>query len=113
MASRGLKIADKARRNAKIPLIISESGDGYTRLLEAVGDKAKAMAAEKITAAFESGRLFKDEDMARMDQLVVTNMSHLSEADQKAHYSVQGEDPFGKVKGGHVMEDESRQTKAN
>ncbi|RMZ82655.1 hypothetical protein DV738_g1631, partial [Chaetothyriales sp. CBS 135597] len=112
----GVKIAEvvnKARGNARIPLIISESGDGYKRLLEAIGDRAKAMAAGKVKAAFEGGKLFDDDDMAKMDQLVVTNMSHQSDTDQNAHYSVHGENASGKkVKGGHVMEDESRQTKA-
>lgn len=38
-------------------------------------------------------------------------MSHRSDSDPNAHYSVQGEDAGGsKVKSGHVQEDESKQT---
>jgi len=41
-------------------------------------------------------------------------MSHESEGDTNAHYSVEGENEFGNtVSDGHVMEDESKQTVTN
>ncbi|KAH8714084.1 hypothetical protein GQ44DRAFT_776087 [Phaeosphaeriaceae sp. PMI808] len=82
-----------------ISVYLSESGDGFKPALQ------------KVKCSFESGALFKDDDMKLMERVVVTNMSHQNPGDPNAHYSVQGETGNGiKVKGGHVAENPSNQT---
>ncbi|KAH7388829.1 hypothetical protein BKA66DRAFT_569143 [Pyrenochaeta sp. MPI-SDFR-AT-0127] len=78
-----------------ISVYLSEPGDEFKR----------------IPRSFESGALFKNDDMKLMERVVVTNMSHQSPGDPNAHYSVQGETGNGtKVKGKHVAENPSNQT---
>ncbi|CAI7599332.1 unnamed protein product [Penicillium viridicatum] len=68
-------------------------------------------AIQAVSRPFESGKLFKDDDMKQMEQLSITNMSHSSLGDRNAHYSVQDETSAGsKVKGNHAQEDKSKQT---
>jgi hypothetical protein len=55
-----------------IPLYIAEYGDGYKRLVGAISQDAKDAALQKIKERFESGALFKDDDMKQMEQLVIT-----------------------------------------
>ena len=94
-----------------ISVYLSESGDGYKRLSGVIGAGVKSAALSKVKDRFENGSLFNEEDMKLMEQVTITNMSHQSEDDQNAHYSVQGETATGsKVKGGHVPEDASKQT---
>ncbi|OCL03993.1 hypothetical protein AOQ84DRAFT_417442, partial [Glonium stellatum] len=96
--------------NKNISVYLSESGDGYKRLTGAIGAGVKSAALSKVKERFENGSLFKEEGMKLMERVTVTNMSHQSEGDQNAHYSVQGETDAGsKVKGGHVPEDAFKQ----
>ncbi|KAG5305527.1 hypothetical protein I7I50_05962 [Histoplasma capsulatum G186AR] len=97
-----------------IPVYIAESGTGFKRLTGAIDTQVKNLALSKTKAAFEEGKLFTDDDMKAMEQITISNMSHRSDSDPNAHYSVQGEDAGGsKVKSGHVQEDESKQTRTN
>ncbi|PGH05476.1 hypothetical protein AJ79_06783 [Helicocarpus griseus UAMH5409] len=65
-----------------IPVYIAESGPGFKRL----------------TGPIDT-------------QITIFNMSHGSDGDPNAHYSVKGEDAGGsKVKGGHVQKDEFKHT---
>ncbi|KAF4770775.1 hypothetical protein HAV15_012832 [Penicillium sp. str.  len=100
--------------NKSIPVYIANSGNGYIRYPALIDQAVKEAALAKVKAPFESGKLFKDDDMRQMEQLTITNMSHSSLGDSNAHYSVQGETSAGsKVKGNHAQEDESKQTRAN
>ena len=104
------QIFNKALRK-NISVYISESGEGFKRITDAISTEVKSTALSKVKDRFESGRLFKEEDMKQMEQLTITNMTHQSTDDLNAHYSVQGENAAGnKVKGGHVPEDASKQT---
>ncbi|KAF2452534.1 hypothetical protein BDY21DRAFT_260342, partial [Lineolata rhizophorae] len=94
-----------------IDVVISESGPGFKRLTGAISQDIKDAALAKAKERFESGNLFKSDDMKQMDKLVITDMSHTSSGDPNAHHSVQGETATGvKVKGGHAAEDSSKQT---
>ncbi|OJD12622.1 hypothetical protein ACJ73_09320 [Blastomyces percursus] len=94
-----------------IPVYITESGPSFKRLTGAIDTQVRNLALSKIKAAFEGGKLFTDDDMKAMERITISNMSHESDGDPNAHYSVQGEDAGGsKIKGGHVQEDESKQT---
>lgn len=97
--------------NKNMAVYLSETGDGYKRLTGAIGDSVKSAAFAKVEERIGNGSLSGEEDMKMMERLVITNMSHQSPGDWDAHYSVQGETATGiKVKGGHVSEDESKQT---
>ncbi|KAK2802403.1 hypothetical protein FQN50_007401 [Emmonsiellopsis sp. PD_5] len=94
-----------------IPVYFADSAPGFKRLPGVIDSQVGNLTLAKTKVAFEGGKLFTDEDMKAMEQITVTNMSHESDGDPNAHYSVQGEDAGGsKVKGGHVQEDESKQT---
>ncbi|PSN63616.1 hypothetical protein BS50DRAFT_678881 [Corynespora cassiicola Philippines] len=54
--------------------LISDSGEGFKRLTGAIGQDVKNAAFAKVKERFESGSLFKDDDMKRMDKLVVTQV---------------------------------------
>ena len=115
-----------------IPVYLTTSGPTFWRPTGTISQAAKDLAFAKTKAAFEAGSLFKDDDMKNIDSLKVTyvavqsvsfgvmlliqdrHMSHESEDDPNAHYSVQGEDSSGfKVNDGHVQQDESKQTVNN
>ncbi|KAM3086168.1 hypothetical protein ACMFMF_000124 [Clarireedia jacksonii] len=82
-----------------ISVYISESGDSFKRLTGANGQDVKQMALSKVKERFENGSLFKEEDMKQMERVTITNMTHESDNDPNAHYSVQGETASGsKVK---------------
>jgi len=65
------KVFNKATSKS-IDVLISESGDGFKRLTGAISQDAKNAALAKVKERFESGSLFKDDDMKQMDKLVVT-----------------------------------------
>jgi hypothetical protein len=115
-----------------IPVYLTTSGRTFWRPTRIISQKAKNTAFEKTKAAFESGNLFKDDDMKNMTSLDITyvavhsvsvgvrlliqdgNMPHESKKDRKTHCTIEGKNSRGaKVKGGHVQLDESKQTVSN
>ncbi|KAJ6041574.1 uncharacterized protein N7446_010543 [Penicillium canescens] len=99
--------------NKSIPVYIALSGNSYIRMPSVIDQAAKDAALAKVKEPFESGKLFKDDDMKQMEQLTITNMTHCSPSDPNDHYSVQGETSAGgKVKGNHAQVDASKQTQA-
>lgn len=55
-----------------IPVFLTESGEGYKRLTGIIGEDVKQAALAKIKGPFESGDLFKDDDLKSMEQLSIT-----------------------------------------
>lgn len=55
-----------------ISVYFSESGDGFKRIPGAIDQALKAAALQKVKRSFESGALFKDDDMKLMERVVVT-----------------------------------------
>jgi len=103
-----------AVRNGKsVAIKLSTEGPGYKRLVDAIGNKAKDNAATTVAAALENGIAVKDEDYAKFDEVKINNMNHESETDPNAHFSCEGWSGGKKVKGFHVMQDPSKQTRVN
>lgn len=58
--------------NKSIPVYIANSGNGYIRYPALIDQAVKEAALAKVKAPFESGKLFKDDDMRQMEQLTIT-----------------------------------------
>ena len=119
-----------------IPVKLTTSGPGFWRPTGAISQMAKDIALVKTKTAFEAGNLFSDVDMQIMESLDIrsaywlrsgspgriglcrsgmltwsSNMTHESEGDPNAHYTVQGKGAGDSlVKDGHVANDASKQT---
>ncbi|MCJ1223415.1 hypothetical protein MMC12_000056 [Toensbergia leucococca] len=69
-----------------INVYLAKEGSGYIRLTDVIDDAVKRAALNKTMAAFESGKLFNENDMKNMEQLTITNMGHPSDNDPNNHY---------------------------
>ncbi|KAH6712737.1 hypothetical protein BKA61DRAFT_607694 [Leptodontidium sp. MPI-SDFR-AT-0119] len=55
-----------------IAVYVSESGEGFRRPAGAINHDVKDAALAKVNDSFESGKLFKDDDMMQMEQVTIT-----------------------------------------
>jgi hypothetical protein len=124
-------VFNKATRQS-IPVYLTTSGRSFWRPTKIISQDSKDIAFSKTKTAFESGKLFKYDDMKNIASLSITyvavrsvsvgvrllirdrRMPHESKKDRKTHCSIEAKNSRGaKVKGGHVQLDESRQTVSN
>ncbi len=71
------KVFNKATSRS-IDVLISESGEGFKRLTGPISQEVKDAAFAKVKERFESGGMFKEEDMKEMEKLVVTYVITIS-----------------------------------
>ncbi|KAJ5908738.1 hypothetical protein N7495_001420, partial [Penicillium taxi] len=85
------------------------------RPVDVIAEQVKVRALAMVKDRVENGKVFNDNDLMRMERVVITisssHMPHASPSDPNIHYSVQGEDEKGvKVKSGHISIDPTKQT---